>query len=102
MTKQKEVIYSEEYETGVVPVGVPITSSRNVNWMNAEEMARDIPSLLIFFKKKPNVQDMCFIRDEVKKFLLKKKMTFNGHTYYRYKCNREGMLKDFGITIIDQ
>ena len=102
MTKQKETIYSEEYETGIVPIGTPITSSRNVLWMNAEEIGRDLSHLLPYFRKHPVYEDMCLMKDTVKEYLLKKKVAFNGHTFYRYKCNREGILKDFGITIIDQ
>lgn len=102
MTKQKEIIYSEEYETGIIPLGTPITSSRNVLWMDMEETRRDAPHLLPYFSKHPTYTDMCFVRDEMREVLLKKKIVFNGHTFYRYKCNREGILKDFGITIIDQ
>ena len=102
MTKQKEVIYSEEYETGIIPLGTPITSNRNVLWMDTEEIGLRLPHLLPYFRKHPIHEDMCFVRNEVKEFLLKKKIAFNGSTFYRYKCNREGILKDFGITIIDQ
>jgi len=92
------VMYCEYYKDKVLLEGQPPIARGKVNWYTEEEIGKDCLSCLSLFKTPhPNEEVLEALKKELMGALVKKGFVFFDECVYRYKLNRNGSLKEFGI-----
>lgn len=78
--------------------GSPNMARGKVCWFNEQEIGRDCNKCLPLFRQmNPTHMELSALKDELKKALEKKGFVFFEECYYRYKLNKNGTLKEFGV-----